>query len=178
MELTTRVYTEPFTACTFVRIPAIQHGFATEALTVHVYGSEGPEAQRIIPGVVRVWPKTYTVEVIFNATDWNQETKSFHEYFLPPQSGIVAIHGPMPVVEEPYIRCPKGPKTTRFLDALEHLCRQHAVSLFVASYEPIYIGDLAAHEEPLDREDWCDQAYEEPLNPGRFAQSETRLPAG
>lgn len=96
-----RVYVEAFTHCNFVRIPAIQHGFATEHLYVYVYDREGPDATQCIPGVVRIWPKTYTVEIIFNGSERDPDTHFFREYLLPPQSGIVAIHGPTPAIPSP-----------------------------------------------------------------------------
>ena len=49
---------------------------------------------------------------------------------------------------------PTNPKAAAFLDALERLCRDHAVSLWVASYEPVYIEDLDPDEAPLNRDDW------------------------
>lgn len=49
---------------------------------------------------------------------------------------------------------PIHPKVAAFLDALERLCREHAISLCVAGHEPVYVEDLAPDEAPLDRDDW------------------------
>ncbi len=89
-------YAESFAHCNFVRIPAIQHGFLTDRLYIAVFAHAGPGALPLTPGVVRISPSTYTVEIIFNTMEWDATAQRFREVLLPPQSGIVRIHAALP----------------------------------------------------------------------------------
>ncbi len=91
-----QTYTESFAHCNFVRIPAVQHGFATDHLYISVFDHAGPDALPLTPGVVRISPSTYTVEIIFNTMEWDTTAQRFLEVLLPPQSGIVRIHASLP----------------------------------------------------------------------------------